>query len=488
MSPSLTSDDKTPEASKVELTSDAESEQENRRKLERKLIRTLDIRMTMLGIIFVFNYIDRTNIATARLGHLENDLHLDARKAQFETLLGIFYVGYILMMVPSNMLLHRLGRPSIYLSVCSMLWSIVSICTGALLITLHKVSRTSALLTRFFLGFVEAVFLPGALFTLASWYTREELGLRTCLMWVGLLIAIPFGQLLAQGVLNTMEGVGGYSAWRWIFFIEGIVTFVVTLPAFYVLPDFPHTASSQKWLHPELLKLAKQRKIEEMEDLAKIEDVSQKRGFVLAVKDWKVWWLALTVGAYQLSQGYYQYFPTLASTLGYNRNITLVLCAPPGFASAIFTFFVSRHSDKVQKRFPHIVFCLGLSAIGWIMAMSTMNVGVRYTSIFFMEAIPGGFVVLIAWVNNIIAVPPAKKAVALGLIVAFSQLGTLASSYVYPQRWGPQYTISFGITIGAAAITVLMCFILRQHLASENKKAQEAMKQNPELRPYFYQL
>lgn len=482
MTLSIASNDKSPEDSKVELNSDLESSQDDRKKQERKLVRILDARMTMLMFIFIFNYIDRTNIATARLGGLEDELHLDASKQEFSTLLSIFYAGYIFMMIPSNMLLHRLGRPSIYLPACSALWSIISLCTG------FTHNFTGAVLCRFFLGFVEAAFLPGALFTLASWYTREELGLRTSLMWCGLLVSIPFGQLLASGILDTMGGIGGYSAWRWVFFIEGIISFAISIPAFFILPDFPNSESSKRWLDPELLQIALKRKEEEMVDLAKIPDVTQKEGLFLAVRDWRVWWFALAVGAYQLTQGYYQYFPTIAATLGYNNTISLLLAAPPGFVSAIFTFFVSRHSDKVQKRFPHIVLSLGISVIGLIMAMCSMKIAVRYTAMFLMQAIPAGFVVIMAWVSNTITTPPAKKAVALGLIVACSQLGSFAGAYVFPRHWGPQYTISFGITIASAVFTVLLCFILRMHLASQNKKAEEAVKQNPELRPYMYQL
>ncbi|KAJ3575204.1 hypothetical protein NP233_g1256 [Leucocoprinus birnbaumii] len=482
MALSISSNDKSPEDSNIELSKDAESTQDDFKRLERKLIRTLDLRSIMFMFIFVFNYIDRTNIASARLGGFEKELHLDASKQQFQTLLSIYYAGYIFMMIPSNMFLHKLGRPSIYLPACSVMWSIISICTG------FTHNFTGALLCRFFLGFVEAAFLPGALFTLSSWYTRAELGLRTSIMWVGLLVAIPFGQLLASGILDTMNNVGGYSAWRWIFFIEGTVSFVIAIPAFFILPDFLNSESSKRWLDPVLLQVAEKRKTEEMVDLAKIPDVSQREGFMMAIKDWRVWWFALAVGAYQLTQGYYNYFPTIAATLGYNTTISLLLAAPPGIISAIFTYFVSRHSDKVQKRFPHIVLSLGISVIGLIMAMSSMKFAVRYTAMFIMQAIPAGFVVILAWVGNTITTPPAKKAVALGLIVAISQLGSFAGAYVFPTRWGPRYTNSFGITIGCAIFTILLCLVLRMHLASENKKSEAAMKQNPELRPYIYQL
>ncbi|KAF5353467.1 hypothetical protein D9756_007932 [Leucocoprinus leucothites] len=496
MTLSIASNDKSPEDSKVELNSDLESSQDDRKKQERKLVRILDARMTMLMFIFIFNYIDRTNIATARLGGLEDELHLDASKQEFSTLLSIFYAGYIFMMIPSYVektLSSELSYNDAILQkhAFTSARETINISPSVLSAMVNHITLycfTGAVLCRFFLGFVEAAFLPGALFTLASWYTREELGLRTSLMWCGLLVSIPFGQLLASGILDTMGGIGGYSAWRWVFFIEGIISFAISIPAFFILPDFPNSESSKRWLDPELLQIALKRKEEEMVDLAKIPDVTQKEGLFLAVRDWRVWWFALAVGAYQLTQGYYQYFPTIAATLGYNNTISLLLAAPPGFVSAIFTFFVSRHSDKVQKRFPHIVLSLGISVIGLIMAMCSMKIAVRYTAMFLMQAIPAGFVVIMAWVSNTITTPPAKKAVALGLIVACSQLGSFAGAYVFPRHWGPQYTISFGITIASAVFTVLLCFILRMHLASQNKKAEEAVKQNPELRPYMYQL
>ena len=75
-------------------------------------------------------------------------------------------------------------------------------------------SFVGALLTRFFLGFVEAAFFPGALFLLSKWYTRKELGLRTALLSCGSLISNAFGSLIASGILDGMQGKLGHSAWR----------------------------------------------------------------------------------------------------------------------------------------------------------------------------------------------------------------------------------------------------------------------------------
>ncbi|KAL8280508.1 hypothetical protein RQP46_007156 [Phenoliferia psychrophenolica] len=137
--------------------------------MERKLLWKLDARFSILIII------------AARLKGLEEDLKLTG--SQYPTLLSLLYVGYILMQVPSNMLIQYTGRPSIYLPCCMVIWGTISCLTG---VTHNYVG---ALMTRFFLGFVEAAFFPGAIFLLSKWYTRKELGLRTAILYCGSLIS-----------------------------------------------------------------------------------------------------------------------------------------------------------------------------------------------------------------------------------------------------------------------------------------------------------
>lgn len=120
-------------------------------------------------------------------------------------------------------------------------------------------SFVGALLTRFFLGFVEAAFFPGALFLLSKWYRREELGLRTAILYCGNLSSNAFGGLIAAGILDGMQGKLGHAAWRWLFFIEGALTMTVAVAAIFILPDFPSTT---KWLSPMERRLAEVRMAE----------------------------------------------------------------------------------------------------------------------------------------------------------------------------------------------------------------------------------
>lgn len=132
--------------------------------VEKKFVRRIDIRMLpMLMLIYILNYLDRNNIATARLGGLEAELGLTS--IQYQTCVSILFVGYILMQIPSNMIVSKLGKPGLYLTSCMFIWGLIS----ALTATVNNFS--GLVVCRFFLGFIEAVYFPGCLFLLSSWYT-----------------------------------------------------------------------------------------------------------------------------------------------------------------------------------------------------------------------------------------------------------------------------------------------------------------------------
>lgn len=108
---------------------------------------------------------------------------------------------------------------------------------------------------------------------------------------------------------------------------------------------------------------------------------NQGEGFWLAISDWKVWWLAVILTAQVNALSFNAFFPTLTATLGFNPTITLILVAPPFIVAAVCAFFVSRHSDKHGERYWHIVAPLLVGLLGYIIAMSTMNIAARYVSL-----------------------------------------------------------------------------------------------------------
>jgi MFS family permease len=200
---------------------------------------------------------------------------------------SILFVGYILMQVPSNLLLNKIGKPSLYLTCAMALWGVVS--------TLTCVVQNFAGLAsvRFFLGFVEAPYFPGCLFFLSAWYTRKELALRTALLYSGSMISGAFSGLISAGIVNGLDHARGWRAWRWLFLIEGVITVFVALVCAWILPDFPRTT---RWLSDEERELAIWRL---REDVGQDDWISRQEqrlwpGFKLAVRDVKTWLLVST--------------------------------------------------------------------------------------------------------------------------------------------------------------------------------------------------
>lgn len=443
---------------------------EERALLERSLLRKLDRRMSILVLIYILNYIDRNNAAAARLRGFEEDLRLEGN--QFASVLSALYIGYIIMQVPSNMFLHYGGKPSIYLPACMVVWGGISILTG------FTTNFFGAVSTRFFLGFVEASFFPGALLLISRWYKRNELSQRTALLYCGSLISNAFGSLFASAILDVMDGIWGFAAWRWLFFVEGALTIFVAIGATLVLPDFPE--SNATWLTRAERALARRRMIDDAamdSDEVEVTDASSTKnsylsGLVMALEDWKVWWLFFATGSMTLSTSFNVFFPTLSATMGYSRTVTLLLCAPPWVFATAAAFLGSRHSDQSEERCWHIVipFVIGIS--GFLLAMSTMSITARYFSLFLMAQSYTGYVCFLAWASGSISRPSSKRAVALAIINCGSTIGNIAGSYIWPSSWGPSYANSYAICIVASTVCIGMCFAFRHHLRLLNMDAE----------------
>ena len=254
---------------------------EERHRLELALVRKIDLRLLpTIIIMYVMNFLDRNNIAAARLAGLEDELHLTS--TQYLTALSILFVGYILMQIPSNLFLNKIGKPAIYLPSVMIMWGIISGATGAVQ------SYGGLVAVRFCLGFVEAAYFPGCLFLLSSWYTRKELGLRTAFLYSGSYLAGAFSGLISAGVTNGLDGAKHLGAWRWLFIIEGAITVVIAFAAYAILPNLPRTTS---WLTDNERQLAIWRLLEDIgeDDWVGSEKQSFFHGMRLAFADIKLY-------------------------------------------------------------------------------------------------------------------------------------------------------------------------------------------------------
>ncbi|KAK5994117.1 MFS-type transporter cnsO [Cladobotryum mycophilum] len=430
--------------------------------VEKTLKRKLDSRCSLFVLIYIMNYLDRNNIGAARLKGLQKDLNLD--DTQYATCLSILYVGYILMQVPSNMFINRIQRPSLYISCAMLLWGLIS--------TLSGVAKTfSGMVTiRFFLGFVEAAFLPGALLILSKWYTRRELTTRNAILFCGNLISNAFSALVAAGVLSNMQGLLGHAAWRWLFYIEGAVTMAVALSAGFILPDLPHNA---RGFTDEERYVAQLRMIEDVGEAdSDSADSGVFDGLIMAIKDIKVWIMMFTLTAYVVGLSFNAFFPTLTGTLGFGYVPTLLMSSPPWVFACIVSIINAWHADRTQEKFWHITAPIVMGMIGFIISMSTLNVAARYVALFLQAGSYAGFIVFYSWISSSFPRPPAKRAVAIALINAWSQLGNVSGSYVWDLK-ANGYRKSYGIVLAMFGVTIAGIWVFKVILSNLNKQLEE---------------
>jgi MFS family permease len=390
---------------------------------------------------------------------------LSMSDSQYQTGLSVLFVAYILMQVPSNLLLNYVGRPSLYLGFFVVAWGLVSALTS-------QVSTFGGIVAcRFILGLVEAPFFAGVLFYLSSWYTKKELALRMSVFYAGSLISGAFGSLIAAGILSGLAGARGMEAWQWLYIIEGSVTCFVGLFMMIFLPDFPETWRA---LTPEMKAVALRRlAIDAAEaDADEAGGMSQWRGAKLAFTDKRTYAFALGYMCINAATGFQFFFPTLTATLGYSNIISLLLVAPPYVFMVIFSLAHNYFSDRFQSRFIFLVYPIPIAIVGFIIFMTTSSFGPRYLSLFLMNFAFAMIGTLFGWIGSTIARPPAKRAAAYAFINSVANSASIWTPYTYRAQDAPHYRPALGVAIGMLGVAFLTALFLYMDLRAENKRLE----------------
>ncbi|KAI0119246.1 MFS transporter [Daldinia grandis] len=415
---------------------------------ERALVRKLDYYiMPTICVMYFMNYVDRNAIAQARLNHFELDL-------------GILFVGYVLMQVPSNMLITRI-KPGLYMSGWMLLWAVVSACTAAVK------SYGGLVACRFFLGIAEAPFYPGATYILAIYYTHSEMAMRVGLMYCGQLLATGFTGLISAGIFAGMDGLRGLTGWQWLFVIEGSLTALVAVLGFWLLPNTPDDTF---WLNDEERKLIRARV-----ERDRISDALSKsgtwEGLKEAFKDKRTWLFCFMQMFHLSACSFNAFFPTVAKTLGYNNTVTLLLTCPPFVLAGAGSVLVGWSSGKLNERTWHITVTLSIAIIGFVIAASTLNTAARYIACFIFPV--GAFSansVVVGWASSTLSQTEEKRAVVLAITNVFGHIGYIYGAYLWPDTDEPWYGIGFGASAGFALLSICCAWVVRTLLIQENRK------------------
>ncbi|RKF53669.1 MFS transporter prlL [Golovinomyces cichoracearum] len=437
-----------------------------RAELEKTLKYKIDRRLIpMVVIMYIMNHLDRGNIAAARLAGLPEDLNL--KGSEFQLAVSILFAGYMLMQIPSNLFLNKIGKPALHLPCCMLIWGLISACMAA------SQNFYSLFICRLLLGFAEAAYFPGCLFYLSCWYTRKELSFRTAIFYSGSIISGAISGLVSSGVTAHMDGYKGLRAWRWLFILEGITTVIVASLSFIILPNFPRTTS---WLTHEEQELAMWRLQEDVGG-GKLADESKQSfftGLKMACTDVKIYVLMVLIYGFAASSSVVTFFPTVVKTLNYNRVKTLLLTTPPFALAVVTTYLNAWHADRSNERFYHIVIPLSIALVSFIINIAVTSIGARYFSMIIMlPSIFSGQVVALSWVSNCIPESPAKRAAALAVINSVANSALVYTSFMYYDKAAPHYFLAMGYNGSMVFFSFVAAVVMRKILINLNRQHEE---------------
>ncbi|KAM5363401.1 hypothetical protein ACJZ2D_012042 [Fusarium nematophilum] len=358
------------------------------------------------------------------------------------------------------MILNWFGRPSIHLAFFTCARGLVSGLTAL------STDFKSIVVCRLILGFVEAPFLPGILFALSKWYTKDELNFRMAIFFSANLVSGAFGNLIAAGILGGLGHARGLSPWQWLYIIEGAITVFVGVCVYFILPDFPETWKSltEQERHAATRRLALEAA---QADVDEPGSMSQLKGLKLAVTDINTYILALAYLCVVGSAGLQYFFPSLMASLGYSRVISLLLCAPPYLFMTVWVLIHSWMSDRCNNRFWFFVYPVPIVVLGFVIFMATDSFGAKYFSLFLMLAIFVITATTFAWIATSIPRPPAKRAASFAIINSVANTSSVWTSFIY---FGPKYRLAMGINIGLTIGAGICAVLLRYVLIKRNKQ------------------
>ena len=304
--------------------------------------------LPFLFICYVAAYLDRVNVGFAKLQML-NDLKFS--ETIYGLGAGIFFIGYFIFEVPSNLMLHRFGARK-WIARIMISWGVISGCM------MLVQTPTSFYILRFLLGVAEAGFFPGIILYLTYWYPAARRAKVTSLFMTGIPMAGVIGGPLSGWILTAFDGVSGLAGWKWLFILEAAPSILLGVMVLVYLND---KISDATWLSPQE-KAMLQRNIEA--DSANIEDHSALGAF----RNGKVWILAAAYFGFIMGlYGVSFWLPSLVKASGVTNTTTIGwLVAIPYAAAVACMIWTSGHSDRTGERRWHIAIPALLGAAGLI--------------------------------------------------------------------------------------------------------------------------
>ncbi|KAL2114020.1 hypothetical protein VUR80DRAFT_1316 [Thermomyces stellatus] len=430
---------------------------------KRRIIRRIDLRLvTTVGALYCVSLMDRTNLSAAAIAGMLEDLMMIGNRYSVVTLL--FFVTYTIFQPPSTIVVRKLG-PRIHLAGITLLWGAVMIGMGFA----KKWGQLAAL--RVVLGILEAGFFPSCVYLLSTWYPRYEVGKRYSVFYILGCVASAFAGILAYGLMQ-MAGLGDLSGWSWIFIIEGIMTCLLGIAAYWLLVDFPDS-TRKTWSF-----------LSDRERAFVVARVDADRGdvevtafslakFLRAGLDWKIWGYALIFfGSTAISYSLAYFMPIILNeNMGFDVGTSQCLVAPPYAFGGIIMYATGWFGDRYRLRGPVILFnmvlCIvGLAIMGWHESNAVRYFGVFLTTAGANSNVPAA---MTYQANNIRG--QWKRAFCSATLVGFGGIGGIAGSLVFRDQDKPTYRPGLWACIACCLLNIILVVLLDTTFYFKNKKA-----------------
>ena len=398
-------------------------------------------------ICYVVAYIDRVNIGFAAR-ELQRDLGLTS--AQYGLGAGLFFLGYCLFEIPSNLLLERVGARR-WIARIMIGWGIVSV--GMMFV--YDVWTFMA--ARVLLGIAEAGFFPGMIVYLTYWIPAADRARAGALFMMAAPVAVIVGAPVSEALLS-LDGAFGLRGWQWLFLVEGLPAVVLGVLTLKVMTDSPAEAT---WLTPDDRRwladtMAADRATREAVGHATIRDsLASPRLWLLC----SVFFLNTVV-----NYGMFLWLPRLLQDVTGARGYTLsALTAVPFVASLGAMVLVGRHSDRTGERRLHVAACAATTAVGLLLAVASQDRTWLLIVGFTISQMALRSLASVFWAMPPQVLGPRAAAAGIALINAIGNLGGFVGPTVIGvlHGWSGGYTGGLLALTGALVVEALLVLTLR---------------------------
>lgn len=426
----------------------------------------------MLALLYLIAHLDRANIGNAKIEGIEADLGMAG--TDYNVAVSVFFVSYILFETPSNIVLGKFKRPSYYIGFITCAWGLVMTCCG------FVQGFSTLCLCRFLIGLFEAGFFPGSMWLLTQWYPPHKTSLRMSYFYFSSAASGAFSGLLAAGI-TKMDGLGGQAGWRWIFIMEGIISVVIGVSCFLLLPDSP--SLSGRWLKPDeqrFLNLIHQATRGSARD--QLTEPGQKKRLVkwstvkAVLTDHHLYLQALVYMSNSVPNYALKFtMPQIIKNMGFTSTSAQLLTAPPYFMGAFSAILFSLCSDRFSWRLPFILAPQSLLLIAYPIlfvyaARIASNVGLCYAMVIIAcmgvyPIIPGTN----SWTINNLA-GAEKRNMGSAYFITLGNCGGIVGSYIFLESEKPTYPTGFGSSLAFAVSGIVAALTVEYLYYRHNKK------------------